>query len=86
MVIQKGNIVMKEMKVTYTLKEDGNECSVLRKVQGISDLDTDDVFSLIFADIITAFKESGMPKNVAKEMMNNVVDVVYQMHPKHTKI
>ena len=77
---------MKEMKVTYTLKEDGNECSVLRKVQGISDSDKDDVFSLIFADIITAFKESGMPKNVAKEMMNDVVDIVYQMHPKHTKI
>lgn len=74
---------MKEMKVTYTLKENGNECSVLRKVQGVSDSDTEDVFSLIFADIITAFKESGMPKSVTKEMMNDVVDIVYRMHPTH---
>lgn len=77
---------MKEMKVTYTLTENGNESSVLRKVQNVSDSDTNDVFSLIFADIITTFKESGMPKEVAKEMMNDVVDIVYQMHPKHSKI
>lgn len=73
------------MKVTYTLKEDGDECSVLRKVQGISDSDTEEALSLIFADIITAYKESGMPKEVAQAMMNDVVDIVYQMHPKHSK-
>lgn len=74
---------MKEMKITYILKEKGDKCNVFRKVQGVSDSDTENVFSLIFADMITAFKESGMPKNVTKEMMNEVVDIVYRMHPTH---
>ena len=74
---------MKEMKVNYTLKKTSDKYSVLVKSQGVSDADTEEVFSLILANIINAFKESGAPKGLTKEMMNKVIDAVYKLHPKH---
>lgn len=76
---------MKEMKVTYTLKKNDDEYNVLRKVQGVSDFDTEteNVFTLIFADMISTFKESGASKNFTKEVMNKIIDEVYRMHPTH---
>ena len=50
---------MKEMKVNYTLKKTSDKYSVLVKSQDVSDADTEEVFSLILANIISAFKESG---------------------------
>lgn len=74
---------MKEMKVTYTLKKTSDKYSVLVKSQGVSDADTEEVFSLVLTDMINAFKESGAPKSLTKEMMNKVIDTVYEMHPTH---
>ena len=77
---------MKEMKVTYSLKEDGDRCNITRKMQGVSDSELQEAFSLILADMITVFKENGTPKESTQAMMNEIVDMVYRMHPKHTKI
>lgn len=74
---------MKEMKVNYTLKKTSDKYSVLVKSQGVSDANTEEVFSLILANIISAFKESGAPKGLTKEMMNKAIDAVYELHPKH---
>lgn len=76
---------MKEMKVIYSMKEINDKVSVSRKAQGVSDADTEEVFSLILTDMINAFKESGAPKNLTKEMMNKAIDTVYEMHPTHPK-
>lgn len=77
---------MKEMKITYSLKEDGDRCNITRKMQGVSDSKLQEAFSLILADMITVFKESGTPKESTQAMMTEIVDMVYRMHPKHTKI
>lgn len=69
---------MKEMKVIYSMREIDDKVSVSRKTQDVSDADTEEVFLLILADMINAFKESGAPKNLTKEMMNKVIDAVYE--------
>lgn len=74
---------MKETKVIYTLKKVNNTYKVSKNVQDVSDEDTEEVLSLILADIISVFKENEAPKSLAKEMMNKVIDTVYEMHPTH---
>lgn len=74
---------MKEMKVIYSMREIDDKVSVSRKTQDVSDADAEEVFFLILTDMIDAFKESGAPKSLTKEMMNKVIDTVYKLHPKH---
>ena len=50
---------MKKMKVTYTLKKTSDKYNVLVRSQDVSVADTEEEFSLILANIISAFKESG---------------------------
>lgn len=76
---------MKEMKVTYTLKEDGDRCNITRKIQGVSNSNLEEAFSLILADMITVFKENGTPKESTQTMMNEIVDMVYRMHATHSE-
>lgn len=74
---------MKEMKITYSLKEDGDRCNITRKMQGVSNSELQEAFSLILADMITVFKENETPKESTQAMMNEIVDMVYRMHPTH---
>lgn len=43
----------------------------------------EEVLSLILADIINVFKESEAPKSLTKEMMNEIIDITYDIHPTH---
>lgn len=82
-LLKKESNKMKETKVIYTLKKVNNTYKVSKNVQDVSDEDTEEVLSLILADIISVFKENEAPKSLTKEMMNKVIDTVYEMHPTH---
>lgn len=76
---------MKEITVTYNLKEIGDKCNITRKMQGISDSNLEEAFSLILADMITVFKENETPKEFTKAMMNEIIDTVYRLHATHSE-
>lgn len=75
--------MMKEIEVTYILREVGDTVNISRKVQGASSSNKKEIFSLILTDMISTLKESGASKDLTKEMMNKAIDTIYRMHPIH---
>ena len=76
---------MKEMKITYSLKEDGDRCNITRKNARRFKFKLGRSIFAYFSGHDHCFKENGTPKESTQAMMNEIVDMVYRMHSKHSE-